>query len=232
MSERIRLNNAWRRVKRLKGVLGYSLNHLAFEASEEAQALGRRGYVAKFITLTYRNGDDWRPGHIGDFTRALRRWFARHGEVFRMGWVSELQQRGAVHYHAVIFVPRSMFLPCPDRCGWWPHGMSNVQTARNPVGYLTKYASKATEADALSFPKGARMHGVCGLSKERRRWQRTYLAARWVRRVFVDALGSLRDVDLVKVGGGWVDRASGLFVRSPWRFELDQGGGTWVVSAA
>lgn len=227
---RWRLNNALRRVKRLKGVVGYGCNHLAFEASDEAQERGRRFYRATFLTLTYHHGEDWRPGHIGDFTRSVRRWFQRAGETFRMAWVAETQQRGAIHYHAVIFVPRHLRLPCPDRCGWWPHGMTKVETARNPVGYLTKYASKATEADARGFPRGARMHGVCGLSKTRRRWQRSYLSARWVREAFRDALGSLRELDLMKVTGGYLDRASGLLVRSPWRVEIDEGGTAWAVA--
>lgn len=226
---RYRLNHALRRVKRMRRVIDYSVTHLHFEAAMEASATGRRYYRPVFLTLTYRNGDDWEAGHIGGFTRALRKWFERHGETLRMGWVAETQQRGAIHYHAVLFLPRHLRMPCPDRCGWWPWGMSKVETARNPVGYLTKYASKTGEGEAQRFPRGARMHGVCGLSAERRMWRRSSLAARWVQDAFAEALGTLRDLDLVKVAGGYLDRGSGMVVASPWQVMLDDNGQAWAT---
>lgn len=225
------LNHPLRRVRRLRKSVDYTVNALHFESSDEACALGRRYYRATFLTLTYHWGEDWEAGHLGAFTRAARKWFERQGETFRIAWVAETQKRGAIHYHAVLFVPRHLRLPCPDRCGWWPHGMSKVETARNPVGYLTKYASKATAADAHSFPKGARMHGGCGLSKQRSVWRRTTLLSQWVRQAFREALGSLRDLDVVKVAGGYMDRGSGLFVSSPWRVVIDDGGTAWAVTA-
>lgn len=228
---RWRLNAPLRRVKRMRKTVDYSANYLHFEADMEASDKGRRYYRKTFLTLTYHHGDDWQPGHMGDFTRAVRKWFERAGETFRMAWVAETQSRGAIHYHAILFVPRHLRLPCPDRCGWWPHGMTKVETARNPVGYLTKYASKTGENEAQRFPRGARMHGCCGLSAQRRRWRRTSLAAQWIRAEFRAALGTLGTLDLVKVVGGYMDRATGLLVRSPWRVELDAGGTAWAVSA-
>lgn len=227
---RFRINGPLRRVKHMRKTVDYSITHLHFESSMEAAARGRRHYRATFLTLTYRDGDDWQAGHIGDFTRAVRRWFEKHGETLRMGWVAETQKRGAIHYHAVLFVPRHLRLPCPDRCGWWPWGMSKVETARNPVGYLTKYASKTGEREAAGFPARARMHGVCGLSLQRRRWRRFTVAPQWLREAFSAVLDDFSRFDMVKVAGGYVDRATGVLVRSPWRVVVDNGT-AWAVAA-
>ncbi len=226
------MNQSMRRVKRMRRTIDDSATRLHFEADMEACDTGRRYYRAVFLTLTYRDGDDWEPGHIGGLTRSLRKWMERHSERLRMAWVAETQARGAIHYHAVLFVPRHLRMPCPDRCGWWPWGMSKVETARNPVGYLTKYASKATEDDARRFPRGARMHGVAGLSAVSKRHRRLAVGSKWVRKAFAESLGSLANADVVKVRGGYLDRTSGLLVESPWCVEIDSAGGVWTVLKA
>lgn len=226
---RIFLDPVVRRLRRMRKVLDDSVNALHFEADGEACDLGRRYYRAVFLTLTYRDVDGWQAGDMGDFTRKVRKWFEREGEKLRMAWVGETQRRGAVHYHAVLFVPRHLRMPCPDRCGWWPHGMTKVETARNPVGYLTKYASKVESKGGAGWPKGARLYGVAGLSVEQRRYRRLRTCACWLREALVSAVGSLAAVDLVKVLDGYLDRASGVLLQSPWRVELDAGGQAWAI---
>ena len=63
-----------------------------------------------FVTLTYRGVDDWQPRHISKCLKAARVWCQRHGQVFRYIWVAELQQRGALHYHLAIWLPKRLQL--------------------------------------------------------------------------------------------------------------------------
>lgn len=155
-----------------------------------AETLGQRSFRRTFITLTYRNVDDWNPGHISRYIRLMRQWFSRQRYVDEQGqeqphkcrfvWVAELQKRGALHYHILVFVPRSIRLPRPDDSGWWHHGFSNIQTARNPVGYMVKYVSKITPDALKRFPKGVRIHGSGGLSKHNTTYVRNKFRPRWL----------------------------------------------------
>ena len=119
-----------------------------------------------FVTLTYRGVYDWRPRHISDCLKALRKWCKRRGVPFRYVWVAELQQRGALHYHLAVWLPKKIQLPKLDKQGWWPHGMTQRIIAKSGVGYLMKYLSKITPAHR--FPKGVRIHGSGGLNQQAR----------------------------------------------------------------
>ena len=168
-----------------------------------------------FVTLTYRDVNGWKPQHVNSFVRLLRKWIERNGAKLSAVWVAELQQRGAMHYHLVIWLPRHLRMPRPDKRGWWPHGSTKVETARSPIGYLLKYASKGSEGE---FPRGARIHGACGVKGESAREVRFCCAPCWVR----DALTGAADIR--KVVGGWADRISGLFVASPWQIHAPGSG--------
>lgn len=150
------------------------------EADWSSRSLGRSGFRKTFITLTYRQTRDWQAGHVSDFLRLMRQWFQRRGEVCRFVWVAELQQRGALHYHVLVWVPRRLRLPTPDRCGWWPHGSSKIETARSPIGYMVKYATKTRPEDVVRLPKGARLHGAGGLDAQQRVQRRQVMAPAWL----------------------------------------------------
>lgn len=136
----------------------------------EVQRGGFRGRWV-MVTPTYRPGVDWSKRHMSALAQLMRVWFRRQGERFRYVWVAELQQRGAVHFHLLVWVPLRITLPKADKRGWWPHGMTRTEVARNAVGYLAKYASKG---DVAKFPKGLRTHGGGGLelgdARELRWW--------------------------------------------------------------
>lgn len=126
------------------------------------------------VTLTYRgtNGD-WQPRHVSDFIKRVRGFMTRRGLEVRYVWVAELQKRGVIHYHVALWLPAGVQLPKPDDCGWWPHGMTRIETARNAVGYLMKYLSKGGRASDHQLPRGARCYGLGGLGwymRAARRW--------------------------------------------------------------
>lgn len=134
------------------------------------------------LTLTYQDIGTWEPGHITQCLDAIKKYQKRKGLDFRYVWVAELQKRGAVHYHVIFWRPYGQRIPMADKRGWWKHGSTNIKTARRPIGYIMKYASKlATKQD---YPKGLRMCGAAGLSSDarlRRAWQLlpAYIRARW-----------------------------------------------------
>lgn len=168
-----------------------------------------------FVTLTYRPGATWRPEHVKNFLTACRKRFARKGAPLRYVWVLELTARGVPHYHVVFWIRASLRLPAPDRAGLWPHGWSQVQRARSPVGYLISYAAKA---DALCgvFPKGARIFGCGGTDPEIRAEKRWRLLPRYVREAFAYADNVRRCP-----GGGWLSVTTGEWIRAALLYVRD-----------
>lgn len=176
----------------------------------EFSCLGKRTRVA-MLTLTYRDCDQWRPDHLTDAVRNIGRWLQRRSHQCRYVWVAELQQRGALHYHVLVWLPRGLTLPKPDKQGWWPHGSTRIEWARKAVGYLVKYASKIQSKDSFRFPAGARLHGKGGLDVDGAAVCRWWSLPQWAREL-VDVGGAVR-----RKGCGLVERGTGVCLQSPWR---------------
>lgn len=158
------------------------------------------GAVVAMITLTYRPDAPWSPQHI---SACLAQWRNElRGRKLRYVWVMELTKRGAPHYHVLVWLPGGARLHKPDQSGAWPHGWSQIAVARNPVGYLAKYASKGTSGAGI--PRGARLFGVGGLDAGRRIVRSWKMLPRYIRLQCAAA-------DLVRrmPGGGWLSRATG-----------------------
>lgn len=225
------------RCARMRKSVRTAAANLEWEAGLLAQVRGERAFRKTFITLTYRQVAEWQPGHVSGFIRHLRQWFKRRGEVCRFVWVGELQRRGALHYHVLVWVPRRLLLPRPDECGWWPHGSSKIETARNPVGYMVKYATKTGPGDLERLPKGVRLHGNGGASEFVRGMIRLVHLPRWLRErneahPFVQLVDKpAPDAFGLRVGwshlkrckGGRVDADTGEFFRTPWRVQVEHG---------
>lgn len=127
--------------------------------------LPRGGRVTgALVTLTVRPGVEWLPHLMSRFMNCVRMYAVRRSVDIRYSWVAEMQARGAVHFHLIVWWStadgRSFKLPKPDSQGWWPHGMSNIQRLKPgtaAVRYLTKYLSKGTE---VPLPRGLRSYGM------------------------------------------------------------------------
>lgn len=174
-------------------------------------------YWCAFVTLTYREVNGWSARHISEFNKRLRDHLARRGQAFPYVWCAELQKRGAVHFHQLIWLAHGVSLPKPDRQGWWTHGATKIEAARNAVGYVAKYAGKVLQAD--QFPRGLRLTGAGGLTPDARAQARWWLLPRYVREAF--PIGSA--VARAK-GGGFVDLDSGEVVRSGYAFQRSHNG--------
>ena len=115
------------------------------------------------IMLTYRKADDWKPGHITDYLKNLKR---RLGDkLIGHAWVAELQERDAVHYHVVLVVNKGSQIPLPDKSGMWPHGWSGIRTARTPF-YLVTYVGKERQKDLARYPKSCRLYAASVRTRE------------------------------------------------------------------
>ncbi|BAK77093.1 putative phage replication protein [Pseudogulbenkiania sp. NH8B] len=185
----------------------------------------RRGFLTKsaMLTLTYRDDVEWSPRHVSDLLERLRKWLKRRGvKACRYVWVLELTKRGRPHYHLIVWLPKGLTMPKPDKQGWWPHGMTKIEWAKRPVGYLAKYASKGQNVDAegneLRMPDGARIYGVGGLDAAQRDEKAWWLSPGWVR-----DLWEIEDRPRRAIGGGWFALKTGDWRPSP--FEVSFAGG-------
>lgn len=192
----------------------------------EHELLGLARHKPAMLTLTYREVGAWHPRHISDLLRLTRQWLSRRECRFRYVWVAELQQRGALHYHVVIWLPRGLSLPKPDKQGWWPHGSTRIEWARQPVGYLVKYASKLDSKVGIGFPAGARLHGHGGLEDFGRSVAQWFNLPTWAREVCDLAGRAVR-----RKGVGLVDRQSGVCLPSPWRVSCSESGAVIATQA-
>ena len=165
------------------------------------------------LTLTYdMKRFQWEPGQISSLVRHIRQYLKRRDVEMRHVWVMEFQKNGNPHYHLLLWLPLGVEIPFADEKGWWPWGWTNTEWARNAVGYIAKYASKA---DSLNQPeKGARMHGNGGLTDEAVIEQRWWKLPAWLRERVEPSDGVRRAA--AGTGGGFVNPESGEVYRSPW----------------
>lgn len=170
-----------------------------------------RRYVPIMATTTYRKGVEPNAKDISYTIRRARKWAERKGFALRYVWVAELTKKGKLHYHILFFLPPGKKLPMFDVAGWWKHGSTRLEWARNAVAYLAKYASKGGGQGRSKFPKGFRLHGTGGLDKNERAERRYHLAPSWVRIYFTQA-----DKPKPMEGGGWLSTVTGDFQASPF----------------
>jgi len=187
------------RTARLRRSIGFAAR------AHGADRPGFRPDRVLMVTATYADPDAWQPTHCTRWIDAMRKWFKAQGLTFRYVWISEAQDgkrradgkgRGTIHYHVALWMPAELFLPSSDAAGWWPHGDTKTERARDAVGYLMSYFKKNQSRGTL--PKGSRAFGVGGLEYSYKR------AARWLRMPgFVKARADIFDDWRPARGGGW-----------------------------
>lgn len=125
---------------------------LARRAVDEADRL-------RFITLTLAPEGWDRTRHA---MRAWRQNLTRHGVAGECLWVVEKgEQNGMKHIHAVQHGPTKIPLEVLDES--WPYGMTQIQAAREAVGYLEKgvmrYVAKGIDGDGDSIESHMNLNG-------------------------------------------------------------------------
>ena len=163
----------------------------------------------KMVTLTYAPGSDWAAKHVSTFLDLLTKWAKRKRlGAFSYVWVLELTEKAVPHYHVLVRVPMGTMVPRADEMGWWKHGMSRTEHARNAVGYIAKYASKGCDVEHL--PKGARITGNAGLDADGRLYVQFWNLPVWCR----EQLESMERTK--RISGGFVVLSSGEFLPTPY----------------
>jgi len=207
------------RIRRLRA----AVNAGAVQVENRTKRPGFRPPKAALLTLTYRESVEWSPRHISPLLNLIQKWARRRGYEIPYVWVAELTKRGRMHYHVMLWLPRGVTIPKPDKQGWWPYGHTRIEWARSAVGYLCKYASKGTGEDH-TFPKGARVHGAGGLTSVERRNRRWATAPAWVQDYWQP------DADVHRApGGGWYSRETGEHQESPWEVLGFSGTSVWLT---
>ena len=172
----------------------------------------RPDWAGTFVGITYRPGASWTALHITQFLKHYRAWCDKREIECRYIWVAEMQKRGAIHYHLILFHPKRFSIPFPDRKGWWPHGSSSISKGiRNAVHYMAKYLSKG---DFKMFPKNARTYGSGGLDGTAKIEMRYWKLPGWVREL--NPIENASD-GFKRVLGGFYSPSTGEMLICPWQ---------------
>jgi len=197
--ERDRIADAQRRALRVYKSISCAGDLLRVMSDDDGKRLG-----GIFLTLTYRPEVEWAPRQMSGLLVNIRNWCARRHVKLRFVWVAEQHKSGRVHYHAILFLPKGLTLPKPDKAGWWPHGYTKIERLRKQsVGYLIKYATKAKEL-AAPWPKGCRLSGHGGLTLDQRIRRSWWVLPKYIRQVTEDWQRIRR-----ACGGGWCSPVTG-----------------------
>jgi len=179
----------------------------AWAAALEPQLTGQhhQAYRLVMVTCTYAPPATWHPNDIRHTMQHIRENLA--DKLLAYAWVAELQFRGEVHYHILLLVVRGTDIPKPDEAGWWAHGSTKIETARQ-VWYIVKYTQKGNfqnrEGAWLKFPKGARLFAVWIadriISKTDRYWFRLTMYPGWLRELIREVF-PLAEIEKPRWGG-------------------------------
>lgn len=169
------------------------------------------------LTLTYGPDERWERRDITSFLRRVRRKLDK--KLLGYAWVAEMQERGEVHYHVLLYCKRGTAIPKPDEAGWWTKGSTNIKTAKT-AHYICKYVGKEKQKEGL--PKGARMYAVWinkdVITDAERLGFRLSALPTWFAKVIAEnapAIGpTLRWARAP--GGGWFIKDTGERFASPW----------------
>jgi hypothetical protein len=187
----------------------------------------RNRFRLVMCTLTLAPGVEWHAGMIRYYMRAARRNLK--DSLLGYAWVAELQKRGAVHYHVLLWVKVGTDVPKPDTSGWWPYGSSRRETART-VFYICKYTSKglhkAGDTPCPTLPRGARLFAVWiapNFTNEPRYWQ--FLLSKLPMWVVETLMAEYLYYTAARGAGGYdlspPDNAEvKIHITSPWIFHL------------
>lgn len=215
-SQQARRLRCWKRVSAWADALPKDNRHI--RRAGEKLKIGPRMVM---VTLTYENKDAWQPNHIRDFMKALKERLGKG--LLAYAWVLEMQERGAPHYHLLLYVRRGAKIPKPDEAGLWKYGSTKIETVKKGPFYIVKYTGKEYQKNGL--PAGARMFAVKiyahALAPEEMLPFRLSAAPSWLR-PHVEAAAALVGAELrwTRVyGGGWVIRDTGEFFASPFKLE-------------
>lgn len=179
------------------------------------------------LTLTFAGGDrEAARGAIRSFIDKIKDRY----KIRFFFWWAELQRRGMIHYH--ILIPNSPWIDEVWLRGAWNFGFSSVRwlDGSRGIGYALKYARKMKkryQQDYALFSKLFRNFRAYSSNRLRDWFARSWKFPGWLR----EKIWELGECP-VRVDSGWLFKATGEVVRSPWGLvglERLEGGG-WVLA--
>jgi len=136
-------------------------NRLRHRVHDWAAILDEAGlkYRLYMIGVTYSPDQTWHKLDISKLMVAIRKRLG--GKLLGYAWVSELQERGEIHYHIMLAVKPGTYIPMLDRSGLWTHGSSHFSKdkPKSPF-YIVSYCKKKYQKDYSLFPKYCRAFAV------------------------------------------------------------------------
>lgn len=164
------------------------------------------GLRAVALTLTFEDNEQFCPELISDFLARARQTLKRRGHRMPYSWV--LESEGRLHYHLLLWLPRSFVLDKQKLTQWWPWGTTWTAGCRLVKGWA-RYMAKFECMPRI--PKGGRLFGYGGLDDSGKAAVRRASLPRWLR-----ALLPRSDSARRFPGGGWTNTATGEIHLSPY----------------
>lgn len=103
---------------------------------------------SKFLTLTYRDNisltEKNKTKDLNLFITKLKYYY----NDIKYIWVRELQKRGAIHYHFILFYSNKIDLDLLSKC--WPYGFLKINSIKDinaVIKYSLKYITKSIFSD-------------------------------------------------------------------------------------
>lgn len=189
--------------RKRKNVARKKLNRVIKEQTRYAKVANLRAVA---LTLTYRNAAEFSPKHISAFLDRLRRTLKRMGFSLPYAWV--LEGASHLHYHLLVWLPRSYTLDLAKLSPWWPWGGTWTESCRKVKAwgrYMAKFDS------IVKLPKAARLYGYGGLDEVGKSEVSRAALPRWLLVLLPSGHRTRRCS-----GGGWVDIVTGELYRCPY----------------
>lgn len=179
------------------------LNRIITEQRRYAKSAGLRAVA---LTLTYRNSDKYSQKHISRFVDRLRSVLKRLGYTLPYAW--RLERAGQLHYHLMLWLPRTFMLDPAKLSRWWHWGSTWVEGCRSVKAwgrYMAKFDSVA------KLPERARSFGSGGLDDAGNTAVSRAALPCWLLAVLPSGHRVRRCL-----GGGWVNVLTGEIYLSPY----------------
>ncbi|WP_422110758.1 rolling circle replication-associated protein [Burkholderia multivorans] len=164
------------------------------------------GLMAVAVTLTYENNAEFAEGQLSKFIDCLRSSMRRAGYKLQYAWVLERAEQ--LHYHLIVWLPRSYSLDNARLARWWRFGSTWRESCETVHGWR-KYMGKFNSIEKL--PKMARVFGCGGLDNAGKAAVSRAMLPQWLQAVLPRGHHARRFP-----GEGWVDLATGELHHSPY----------------
>jgi hypothetical protein len=200
------LSSKKRRTKARKRLLQATQEHRRY-----AKTAGLR---ATALTLTFEDNGQFCPKLISAFLARVRQALKRRGHRLPYSWV--LESEGRLHYHLMVWLPRSFVLDKQQLAQWWPWGTTWTAGCRL-VKAWARYMVKFDCMDRL--PKAGRLFGYGGLDESGKASVQRAGLPRWLLAILP------RGESARRFPGGWTNIETGEiyispFVWTPWGWTM------------